>query len=185
MTISYSGPFLTLLARWKGSLWRSVWRELLVWLAGYYGVRIVYKYAMTDEQRCAERKITKNCSVYFEYLSNMFDYYTSIMPLTFLLGFYIGEIVKRWWIQFEFVVFPDDFMSACCLVFTGQDDDSRRCRHMIARYVNLTSILAWRNISPKIRRRFPTVKHVVDSGMMTAYEYAMFSTVPVNLWEKR
>ena len=41
----------------------------------------------------------------------MFENYTTNMPLTFLLGFYIGEIVKRWWIQFEYVVFPDDFVS--------------------------------------------------------------------------
>ncbi|VDM81837.1 unnamed protein product [Strongylus vulgaris] len=42
MTISYSGNFCHLLLRWKGSLWRSVWKELLIYLILFYTIRLFY-----------------------------------------------------------------------------------------------------------------------------------------------
>jgi hypothetical protein len=65
------------------------------------------------------------------------------------------------------------------VVFGGADEQSRRCRHAIARYVNATSVLCWRDISVKVRQRFPTMQHVVDAGLLTSVEYAMYSSVPV------
>ncbi|CAM6002241.1 unnamed protein product [Sphagnum balticum] len=68
-------------------------------------------------------------------------------------------------------------MSNLCVVFSGSDTESRTCRHTCARYVNLTSVLAWRDVSPRIRARFPTMKHVVDCGLMTPFEYAIYTHV--------
>ena len=68
-------------------------------------------------------------------------------------------------------------VSAVCVIFSGTDIDARRSRHAIARYVNLASVLAWRNVSPKIRERFPSMKHIVDAGLMTPLEYAMYNNV--------
>ena len=51
MTISYAGSFVALLARWKGSMWKTVYRELLVWLVGYYVIKVVYMFAMKDAQK--------------------------------------------------------------------------------------------------------------------------------------
>jgi hypothetical protein len=153
MTISYSGSFISLLLRWKGSLWKSVWKELLIWLVVYYGIRGVYDFALSPTQRfehICDRRKEESKYIFrstFESLSQTFEYYTTLMPLTFLLtvvgkyvphfhwlvsrlihklvylitgilhfpptlrlGFYIGEIVKRWWAQFEFVVWPDDLV---------------------------------------------------------------------------
>nr|CDQ01444.2 Bm794 [Brugia malayi] len=42
MTISYTGNFCRLLIRWKGSLWRLVWRELFIFLILYYIIRLIY-----------------------------------------------------------------------------------------------------------------------------------------------
>ncbi|CAD6199233.1 unnamed protein product, partial [Caenorhabditis auriculariae] len=42
MTISYSGNFLRLLLRWKGSIWRTAWKELVVYLVFYFAVRYFY-----------------------------------------------------------------------------------------------------------------------------------------------
>jgi hypothetical protein len=132
----------------------------------------------------------------FEYLALTFDNYLTLIPLTFLLGFYIGEIVKRWWSQFfEFIVWPDDLvgesvewivditvllqLSHVCVVFSGNDVYSRRCRHAIARYVNLSSVLCWRDVSPKIRTRFPTIKSLVSAGLMTQAEHALYGKIQV------
>ncbi|GMR49640.1 hypothetical protein PMAYCL1PPCAC_19835 [Pristionchus mayeri] len=96
MTISYSGSFIRLLLRWKGSIWRSTWRELLVFLALYYSVRVFYNFGMPlifDEDEDLEK-------FRFESLCRMFENFSKQIPLTFLLGFYVSNVVSRWWSQF-------------------------------------------------------------------------------------
>jgi len=39
-----------------------------------------------------------------------FDEFTKRIPLTFLLGFYVAAVVKRWWEQFEHIAWPDDLL---------------------------------------------------------------------------
>lgn len=43
MTISYSDTFVKLLLRWKGSLWKAIWKHLLVFLLCYYAINMVYR----------------------------------------------------------------------------------------------------------------------------------------------
>uniref|UniRef100_A0A915BQ29 Bestrophin homolog n=1 Tax=Parascaris univalens TaxID=6257 RepID=A0A915BQ29_PARUN len=173
MTISYQGNFCRLLLRWKGSIWRLVWKELLVFLCLYYAVRLFYKKVLPmlgdDDSERYRRK--------FEQLALMFDEYTKLIPLTFLLGFYVSNVVSRWWRQFQSLPWPEDLLSVLCLVIPGRDEKSQRRRHTIARYVNLTAALAWREISSKIRRRFPTIRHIVDSGLMTEKEFELLNKI--------
>lgn len=167
MTISYGGNFFRLLIRWKGSLWRSVWRELIVFLALYYAVRCFYNtlLPLMDPEH-AEINRTR-----FEKIALLFDEYTKRIPLTFLLGFYVSNVVSRWWRQFSCLPWPEDALSLVCAVIPGNDERSQRRRHTIARYINLSAALAYREFSSKIRRRFPNMHDVVESGLLTENEY--------------
>ncbi|VDM26689.1 unnamed protein product [Toxocara canis] len=176
MTISYTGNFCRLLLRWKGSIWRLVWKELAIFLFLYYALRLLYTTALPmldDDDAKRYRRI-------FEQLAIMFDDYTRLIPLTFLLGFYVSNVVSRWWRQFESLPWPEDLLSVLCLVIPGRDEKSQLRRHTIARYVNLTAALAWREISSKIRRRFPTMRHIVDSGLMTDKEFELLNKISVS-----
>ncbi len=59
MTISYnyeiasskSWSFIHILLHWKGSIWKSVFTELLIWLFGYYGVFFIYRALMSTSQQ--------------------------------------------------------------------------------------------------------------------------------------
>lgn len=59
MTVTYtldvsSSTFLglhKLLLRWRGSIWKSIWPELLCWLSVYFTISAFYRYAMTKEQQ--------------------------------------------------------------------------------------------------------------------------------------
>ncbi|VDK44001.1 unnamed protein product [Anisakis simplex] len=173
MTISYTGNFCRLLMRWKGSIWRLVWRELAIFLFLYYTIRLFYTQVLTrldDDDAEKYRRI-------FEQVALMFDDYTRLLPLTFLLGFYVSNVVSRWWRQFESLAWPEDMLSVLCTVIPGKDENSQRRRHTIARYANLTAALAWREISSKIRRRFPTLHHIVDSGLMTESELELLNAI--------
>ena len=116
----------------------------------------------------------------FEQVVLMFNEYTKLIPLTFLLGFYVTSIVTRWWAQFELVAWPDDILSFTCLVISGSDSESKIKRHTIARYLLLTATLAWRDISVKVRKRFPTIDNIVKTGLMTKKELDMYDLIKVS-----
>ncbi|VDM46281.1 unnamed protein product [Toxocara canis] len=177
MTISYKGNFCRLLVRWKGSIWRLVWKELFVFLFLYYTIRFVYNklLPMLDHSGTAHYRRK------FEQLALMFDDYTKLIPLTFLLGFYVSNVVSRWWRQFESLPWPEDLLSVLCMVIPGKDEKSRRRRHAIARYVNLTAAIAWREISSKLRRRFPTMHDIVESGLITDNEVLLLNDTAENV----
>uniref|UniRef100_A0A1I7WMX7 Bestrophin homolog n=1 Tax=Heterorhabditis bacteriophora TaxID=37862 RepID=A0A1I7WMX7_HETBA len=182
MTISYSGNFCRLLLRWKGSLWRSVWKELLIYLALFYAIRLFYivgiNYIDDNEDDRRNYRLVHYRRM-FEALCRMFDGYTKLIPLTFLLGFYVSNVVARWWRQFECLSWPEDILSILCTVIHQTDETSQKRRHTIARYLNLSAALAWRDISSKIRMRFPTVASLISAGLLTQNEYDILERINV------
>lgn len=46
------------------------------------------------------------------------------------------------------------------------------------RYVNLTSLLIFRSVSTAVYKRFPTMDHVVEAGIVN---YSSFHGAPLNL----
>ncbi|VDL71683.1 unnamed protein product [Nippostrongylus brasiliensis] len=169
MTVSYSGNFVRLLLRWKGSIWRSVWIELVVFLVLFYTVRLFSAYgipAIDDEHSSYRKK--------FQMLCRAFNEYTRLIPLTFVLGFYVSNVVSRWWRQFECLSWPEDLLAIICLIFHENTEDARKKRHQIARYLNLVAALAWRDVSDKIRLRFPDVRNLVEAGRASTYYLSVF-----------
>ncbi|XP_015594163.1 bestrophin homolog 17 isoform X3 [Cephus cinctus] len=69
-------------------------------------------------------------------------------------------------------------MHSVALYVTGDDEYGRMLRRALMRYLNLSLILVLRSISSAVKRRFPTLDHVVDSGFMTSLELELFQSVP-------
>lgn len=84
-------------------------------------------------------------------------------------------VVKRWWEQFNFVSWPDSLMYWVSAYIKGQSGDSRTIRRTIARYAILSAVLAWRSISIRVLKRFPTERHLVTAGLMTEEEFQLYS----------
>ncbi|MCP9264383.1 Bestrophin-1 [Dirofilaria immitis] len=102
-----------------------------------------------------------------------------MIPLTFLLGFYVSNVVIRWWRQFECIPWPEDLLSLLCTFMSGKDITSQQRRHTIARYINLVAALVYREISSSIRRRFPSMIHLVESGLLTDTELKLLNETSV------
>jgi len=47
-------------------------------------------------------------------------------------------------------------------------------RRTILRYVNLSLVLTLRMVSPRVKKRFPTLEHLVDAGFMQSNEKSIF-----------
>jgi bestrophin-3 len=123
--------------------------------------------------------------------------WTVIIPIQFLLGFYVHTVFSRWWDSFQCITFPDQFLSIVCVHLAvggqllhkytrapiqGDDEYKLTLRRTLYRLINLQCVMVWREVALKVKRRFPTIDHVVGSGLMTEHEHTMYNRVPGKWW---
>eukprot|EP00095_Tigriopus_kingsejongensis_P008469 maker-scaffold18_size714446-snap-gene-3.23 protein:Tk08469 transcript:maker-scaffold18_size714446-snap-gene-3.23-mRNA-1 annotation:"PREDICTED: bestrophin-4-like" len=90
MTISYqrdvasstAGGFTRLLFKWKGSLYKLIYRELLLFQTAYILLSLIYRQLLSKNQRSL-----------FEMVVKYFDAFLNLIPLSFVLGFYVSYVV--------------------------------------------------------------------------------------------
>nr|XP_012644173.1 bestrophin-3 isoform X1 [Microcebus murinus] len=172
MTVTYSSKvanatffgFHRLLFKWRGSIYKLLYREFIVFAVLYTAISLVYRLLLTGAQKR-----------YFEKLSIYCDRYAEQIPVTFVLGFYVTLVVNRWWNQFVNLPWPDRLMFLISSSVHGSDQHGRLLRRTLMRYVNLTSLLIFRSVSTAVYKRFPTMDHVVEAGFMTADERKLFN----------
>ncbi|XP_014209691.1 uncharacterized protein LOC106640244 [Copidosoma floridanum] len=172
MTISYAsevpngssfGCFWRILIKWKGSVYKLIWRELLVYLLAYYIINFIYRYALNEEQQ----KVFERIRYYFGNSSES-------IPMSFVLGFYVSLVVKRWWEQYKLLPWPDNLALFISAAIPGNDERGRLMRRNIVRYAVLAYVITLQRISLRVKRRFPTLQHIVDVGLMMESEKKIF-----------
>ncbi|TMW50768.1 hypothetical protein DOY81_004156 [Sarcophaga bullata] len=173
MTVSYAGEvpngssfgcFWKILWKWRGSVYKLVWRELVAYLCLYYTINFVYRFALTEQQQ----KI-------FQKIRSYFGQQGESIPMSFVLGFYVSLVVKRWWEQYRLLPWPDTlalFISAA--IPNSNGETGRLMRRNIMRYMVLAYVITLQRISLRVKRRFPTTQHLVDAGLMHESEMKIF-----------
>ncbi|XP_042318766.1 bestrophin-4 [Sceloporus undulatus] len=167
MTVSYTlkvanarfGGFSKLLFRWKGSIYKLLYKEFLVFILLYAGLSAIYRHLLNDNQKRLFEKVANYC-----------NHSTDLIPLSFVLGFYVTLIVNRWWAQYTSIPLPDQLMCVISSNVHGKDEKGRILRRTLIRYANLSSVLILRSVSTRVLKRFPTMDHVVEAGFMTQSE---------------
>ncbi|XP_032669617.1 uncharacterized protein LOC116843355 [Odontomachus brunneus] len=172
MTISYAsevpngssfGCFWRILIKWRGSVYKLIWRELLAYLFVYYLINFTYRYLLNDQQR-----------VIFEKIRYYFGNSSESIPMSFVLGFYVSLVVKRWWEQYKLLPWPDNLALFISAAIPGNDERGRLMRRNIVRYAVLAYVITLQRISLRVKRRFPTLQHMVDVGLMMESEKKIF-----------
>ncbi|XP_025734625.1 bestrophin-1 isoform X2 [Callorhinus ursinus] len=167
MTVTYSsqvanarlGSFSRLLLCWRGSIYKLLYGEFLIFLLSYYTIRFIYRMALTEEQQVMFEKLTLYC-----------DSYIQLIPISFVLGFYVTLVVTRWWNQYENLPWPDRLMNLVSGLVEGKDEQGRLLRRTLIRYANLGNVLILRSVSAAVYKRFPSSQHLVKAGFMTPAE---------------
>uniref|UniRef100_A0A8D3CDZ2 Bestrophin homolog n=1 Tax=Scophthalmus maximus TaxID=52904 RepID=A0A8D3CDZ2_SCOMX len=174
MTVTYSSKvanasffsFHRLLLRWRGSIYKLLYREFALFVLLYSVLSVVYRLVLSDQQKRLFEKLSLYC-----------DKYAEQIPVTFVLGFYVTLVVNRWWNQFLNLPWPDRLMFHISSCVQGKDEYGRLLRRTLVRYVNLTSLLIFRSVSTAVCKRFPTMDHVVEAGFMTPEERKVFNDI--------
>ncbi|XP_073336529.1 bestrophin-3-like [Pagrus major] len=174
MTVTYSSKvanatffsFHRLLLRWRGSIYKLLYREFILFVLLYTVLSLVYRLVLNDHQKRLFEKLSMYC-----------DKYAEQIPVTFVLGFYVTLVVNRWWNQFVNLPWPDRLMFHISSCVKGKDEYGRLLRRTLVRYVNLTSLLIFRSVSTAVCKRFPTMDHVVEAGFMTPEERKVFENI--------
>ncbi|NXT90161.1 BEST4 protein, partial [Anhinga rufa] len=174
MTISYTlkvansrfGGFSKLLFRWKGSIYKLLYKEFIVFMVLYAVLSLVYRRLLTEEQKRLYTKVAQYC-----------NRSTDLIPMSFVLGFYVTLIVNRWWAQYTSIPLPDQLMCVISSNVHGKDERGRILRRTLIRYANLSAVLILRSVSTRVLKRFPTMDHVVEAGFMTQDERKKFESL--------
>ncbi|XP_070494089.1 bestrophin-4 isoform X3 [Chironomus tepperi] len=168
MTVSYTGQvatcrgfgcFLKLLMRWRGSIYKLVWLDLTSFLLVYYTLNLTYRFVLNEEQKKTFEAMVKYC-----------DEHSNLIPLSFVLGFYVSIVMTRWWNQYTSIPWPDPIAVFVSATVHGQDERGRVMRRTIMRYVCLCISMVLGNLSPKVKKRFPTLNHYVEAGLLNDNE---------------
>ncbi|XP_017040127.1 bestrophin-2 isoform X3 [Drosophila ficusphila] len=175
MTITYTGEvatcrgfgcFLKLLLRWRGSIYKLVWLDLLAFLTIYYAINMVYRFGLNSAQKETFEAIVQYC-----------DSYRELIPLSFVLGFYVSIVMTRWWNQYTSIPWPDPIAVFVSSIIHGQDERGRMMRRTVMRYVCLCLTMVLANVSPRVKKRFPGLSNLVEAGLLNENEKTIIDTM--------
>ncbi|KAJ9574764.1 hypothetical protein L9F63_008078, partial [Diploptera punctata] len=148
---------------WHGSIYKLLWPNLIVYSIVYFSLSIIYRFVLNENYRILFEKISLHCQAYGD-----------LIPIAFVLGFYVSIVIKRWWDQYICMPWPDNLAMFVSTLIHGQDDRGRLMRRTIIRYVNLCLVITLRMMSPRVKKRFPTMDHLVDAGFLQPNEKKIF-----------
>jgi len=150
-----------ILSRWRSSIWKLLWKDLLAYTIIYLLVQFIYKFALPDDYQ-----------IEFEHFVRYCNTQNAGLPLTFLLGFYVSLVVSRWWSQYCSLPWPDTIATflRAVKVKEGREEEGRITRRTIMRYCLLSYLLCVRRLSIKLRKKFPTMREVIQTGLVTEEE---------------
>ncbi|XP_064078625.1 bestrophin-3-like [Macrobrachium nipponense] len=169
MTVPYSramatqGGFLwlfwILLPRWRGSIYRQVWKEMVLFVILYYTISATYWFALSDKYKIIFEKVVIYCSKM-----------SGSLPVTSLLGFFVTSVFTRWWEMFRNIPWPDQTAILTTSFIRGQDRESKKIRETVIRNVNVVIAMTFKKLSPSVRKKYPTLRSLTSEGYLTAEE---------------
>ncbi|XP_023341651.1 bestrophin-4 [Eurytemora carolleeae] len=189
MTVSYTGDvanasafgcFSKILLRWRGSVYKLVFKELLAYTVMYMIINLTYRtvlirYSEDCDQTLPSCERWRSRRELFESFRMYVNHSLKTIPLTFVLGFYVSLVLKRWWLQYNTLPWPDSFAIMLVGAFKVENDDKgRMIRRNLIRYVTLAYCIALRTVSFRLKKRFPTLEHLVHAGIMRPDEFKLY-----------
>ncbi|CAH8649787.1 unnamed protein product [Heterobilharzia americana] len=179
MTVQYNqfvltggpGVFFRLLLKWRGGVMKLISFDLAVFAIIYTFISCMYRFVFSDRtQRAFERLIL------FTSKSQ------TMIPVAFILGFYVTLVFSRFWSYFTSIPWIVKFAMSLVTHLPGSAERTRLIRRTCVRYVLSNLIIANVRLNVVIKKRFPTFDLLVASGILTEEEVRIIQNVqPVHV----
>jgi len=166
MTVSYNqlihsgtGSTLKLLGIWRASLYKTISHSLIIYLVLYFVISFIYRFGLSQNE------LAKTA---FERLAVSFETMKGMIPLVFLLGFYVSQVVTDWWKQLTYIAWVDNVAMYVAAYLPGKQN--MLLRRTLVRWANLCNVIVLMGISQRVSDRFPTYEHLVEAKLLTVDE---------------
>jgi len=100
----------------------------------------------------------------FEEIAVYCETYSNFIPVAFILGFYVALVISRYWEQLNLLPWPHRLATFASSLVQGNDSHGRLLRRTILRYANLAYVLTMRSICFPVKKRFPTLTRITETG---------------------
>ncbi|KAH3692660.1 bestrophin-4-like isoform X2 [Dreissena polymorpha] len=158
--------FFRLLKAWRGSVYKLIYKETLIFCLLYGIISCIYRFGLSGTSKRTFEQVVAYCNKHID-----------LIPVSFILGFYVTIVVGRWWTQFTNYPWPDRTLYVMGSYVVGRDDASRIIRRTVARYMMAALILILRSCCVSVMKRYPTMEHIVKAGFLTQNEVVDFENV--------
>ncbi|XP_068225897.1 bestrophin-2-like [Palaemon carinicauda] len=163
---SFLWLFWILLPRWRGSIYRHVWKEILAYLLLYYISSAIYWFVLNERNKTIFEQVV----IYFSKMNHL-------VPVAFVLGFFVTNVFKRWWDVYQSIPWPDQAALLTASLIVGQGKESKRIRETVIRNVNAVIAMTFQKISPTVREKYPTLRSLIEEGFLTEEETLIIEKV--------
>ena len=89
----------------------------------------------------------------------------TLIPVAFILGFYVSLVMTRYWSQLGHIPWPDHMAMFVTANVHGLDERGRLMRRTMLRYINLAYAITMSSISQSVKKRFPSLQYLIKAGM--------------------
>lgn len=134
--------------------------------AVYFAICFLYLYGLSSQRQKQFQTVVK-----------YFKGYQDFIPLSFILGFFVAIVMKRWWDQYLTIPWPYTIAVYVSSTIQGYDEVGRALRRTIMRYVCLALTMVFRVLSSRVKARFPKMSDLVDAGLLTENELGIIEAL--------
>lgn len=158
---------------WRGCVIKLIYIDFIVFITAYTIVSCIYRFALSQKQQEQFESV----------ILYVFDF-QQMIPISFILGFYVQLVFSRFWQQFNAI--PWVFTPTLAVIGAIQGEGrARAVRRTCVRYMNASLIIASSRLHVAAKKRFPSTQHLVQAGKHARiyHFYTFFLLFSFKIWK--
>ena len=185
----------------KSTIFGVTWKPLLSFIFFYFLFQCLYQtgvfntcpghgHNQTHAESAEEAAVCNR--IWHDWVIKMKDNETTATRyLTFILGFYVGQMIKRWWDQVKSIPYIDSITN-CMAGFVQlefKDEESKakvaalELKKKVVRYCLLSWTMCLASISPPLKEKFKIGENYIEKGLITEKELIALQVMRVKTWD--
>ncbi|XP_046438524.1 bestrophin-3-like isoform X1 [Daphnia pulex] len=154
----------SLLFRWQGSIYKILWRQVLMYFVTYIALGLLYKLALNEDDQRTFEKIALCCAKYADSI-----------PVVLFLGFFTGTVMQRWWAVYAAIPGTGKIITLATFYMKRDNAQSSKWLRTLTRYLILAWMMCMRTTCRPLRNKYPTLESMQRAGFLLKHEAEILS----------